>query len=116
MTCQSRLGSHFSCLFVSDLTDQDNVGVETDNGAQSTGKRYTRLGIDLYLIYTLETVFDRVFNGNNIAAYLVQSVERRIKRCCFTCAGWSAEQQHTIGRHEHSLELFLALRQKSELR
>ena len=53
-------------FLVSNLSDQDNVRVGAEDGAESGSEVQAGLQIELHLVDTLEWKFDRVFNGDDV--------------------------------------------------
>lgn len=60
---------------VANLTDHDDVRVETEDGAEAVGERTAVVRINRNLGDASDTVFDRVFEGDNLAVGRVQGVQ-----------------------------------------
>ena len=63
---QGRVNSHFSRFLVTNLTDENDVGVLAQNATQRAGKCEANLGPHFYLAYARHLVFDWVFHGDDV--------------------------------------------------
>ncbi len=60
---------------VANLTDHDDVRVETEDGAEAVGERTAVVRINRDLRDAGDAIFDRVFEGDNLAVGRVQGVQ-----------------------------------------
>ena len=63
------LNGNLSRFKITNLTNHDDVGVLTKNGAQGFGKGQIDLGIDLGLPHTRQLVLDGVFHRHDVAPH-----------------------------------------------
>ncbi len=102
MACKRGLDCDFYGLFVADFADEDYVRVLPENRTKTRGKIKVDFRLDLNLIDAANTVFDRVFNGRNIFAWVFYVVNCRIKRCAFAAAGRPGYDDYAVRLLEHS--------------
>ena len=79
MSGQTGLHGDLRGFQVSDLADHDDIGVLAEDGPESSCERHFDLGIDLSLADPVDEVFDRVLYRHDIAAVVVDPVERGVK-------------------------------------
>src|SRR5690606_32014685 len=91
---------------VTNLTDHDDVGVLTEEGAQRGGEVQADRFVHLTLVDSLQIELDRVFCGGNVGAHLVEFAERGIQRGRFTGTGGPGYQAHAVGQVNGFLEDF----------
>ena len=53
---------------IANFTNHDDVGVLSQNGAQSLGEGQVNLRVDLCLSHTCQFIFDGVFHCHDVAA------------------------------------------------
>jgi hypothetical protein len=83
-------------LLIAHFADQDNVRILAQDGAQHARECQLDFGIHLNLIDTGKTVFNRIFNRNNLVDRLVEFLEGAIQRCGFAAAGRTGHQHHAV--------------------
>ena len=81
---------------VTDFAHHDHVRVLAQDGPQAPRKGQFRPWIDLHLTNAVDRIFDRVFDGHDVAGLVVQMVEGGVKRGRLARSGWSGDQQHPI--------------------
>ena len=86
---------------VADFADHDHVGVLADDGAQSVGETKTDLRFDLNLIDAAQLVFDRIFDGDNFFAGIVDFFQRAVKRRRLAAARRARNENHAVGLGDH---------------
>ena len=64
---------------IANLTNHDDVGILSQDGAQGFGKGQINFGIDLRLPHACQFIFNRVFHRHDVAAGSVQTLERGIQ-------------------------------------
>ena len=116
MAGERRLDSDLGRLLVTDLTDQDDVGVLAKDGSQAVGKADIRHFVDLALVDVVEHVLDRILDGHDVADLLVELVDRGIERRRLTTAGRTGHDHHSVRRMEHAVILRISALRESELR
>ena len=84
-------------LLVSDLTDHHHVGILSQDGAQAAGEGHVDLGVHLGLADAVEVVLDRIFDGHDIAAVIVDARERSVKGGGLTGTGRPGDQDDAVG-------------------
>ncbi len=84
---QGCLDGDLGRLQVTDLSDQDDVGVLTQEVAQAPSERQVNLRLDLHLHDALEVIFDRVLSREDFHAHIVQFIEDGIEGGGFAAAG-----------------------------
>ena len=72
---QGRLDPDRGRLPVADLTDEDDVRVGTEDGAQGAGEGQAGLVVDLHLVHARELVLDRVLDRDEVALGRVEHVQ-----------------------------------------
>ena len=87
---------HRRRIGVADLAEHDDVRVLTQKGAQRSAEGQADLLFALYLVHSLERVFDRVLDRKDVARLAVQPPERRIERRALARAGRSGDQRHAV--------------------
>ena len=115
MTCQCGVNADTSRFNVTNLTDHDYIRVLTQNTAQSVGKGKARFIIDSYLIDAFNTIFDRIFNSNDVFIRIVDIGERRVQSCRFAAAGRTCDKYDAIGRVEQTAIQLHILRCESQI-
>src|ERR1019366_2668053 len=74
------LDRNLRSLSVTNLTDQNDVGVVTQDVSQRLGKTEVDSGVNLDLHDAVEAVFDRIFDGHDVILASVQLLQSRIQR------------------------------------
>src|SRR5258706_272981 len=104
------------CRFeITDLADEDDVGILTQEGAKRGGKIEPDLLFHLDLIDALQVKFDRILGRHDICFRGVQRLQGRIKRIRLTRTRRSRDQNHPIRVGDRTLEFLKALRLEPEL-
>ena len=67
MAGQRRLHGDLSCLLVANFADKNYIGVVAQNRAQPAREGQPGLFGDLNLIDSFELIFDRIFDGDDLA-------------------------------------------------
>ena len=101
---ERRLHRDLRRLAVADLADHDHVRVLTQNGAQAGCEAQADLGIHLRLAHALDRIFDRIFDGEDVAAAVVQRAQARIKRGRLAAAGRAGDEDDAIGLMQRAAE------------
>ena len=96
MARQRAADRHRRRIGVADLAEHDDVGVLTQKGAQRSAEGQADLLFELYLVHSLERVFDRVLDRKDVARLAVQPPERRVERRALARAGRSGDQRHAV--------------------
>ena len=115
MACQCGVNADSGRFNVTNLTDHNYIRVLAQNAAQSVGKGQPCFIIDGYLIDAFNSIFDRIFNRNDVFIRIVDISERRIQRCRFTAAGGTCNKYDAIGRVEQTDIQLLIIRCESQI-
>ena len=65
---------------ITDFTDHHHVWILSQNSTQATGKGHVHLGVYLGLTDTIQVILDGVFHSEDIAAFVIEPGEARVKR------------------------------------
>ena len=111
VTGQRGLHGDLGGFLVADFADHHHVRVLPQDGAQTTGEGHLDLAVDLGLADAFEVVFDRVFNGEDVARAVIQADQAGVKGGGFTRAGGAGHQNDAVGflhRRFHQAAVALA--------
>ena len=92
---------------VADFTNHDHVGILAHNMADAGGERQSDLRVDVHLVNAVHLVFHRILDGDDLAAGLVDPLERGIKRRRFTGPGRAGDQHDAVRKRRvvmHAVE------------
>ena len=92
-------------LEVANLTDHDDVGVLTQEGAQRRGEVQADVLVHLDLVDAAEVELDGILGGGEVLADLVELRERRVERGRLTRTGGPGDQHHAEGLVDRLLEV-----------
>ena len=93
-------------LHVTDLTDEDHVGVLPQNRLQPVGERQARLLVGLDLVDLGEDELDRVLDRHDVAGPVADLAERGVQRRRLSASRRAGAQHHAEGRpHELGVAL-----------
>ena len=104
---QTRLQRDLRGFAVTNLTG--HVRVLAQDRAQAFGKSHVDLGIDRSMTDAVEIVFDRVFDGQDIAFGIIQHRQHRVQRRGFTGAGGSRYQDDAAWLLDHAFKALVSL-------
>ena len=82
---------------VADFTDHDHVRILPQDGAQGLGEGELDLRIDLDLADAGQVVFDRVFDGDDVAALGVHALQCGVERGALAGAGGAGDEEDAVG-------------------
>ena len=85
-------------LDVTDLADEDRVGVLAEDRTQPGGERHARRLVDLDLVDRREDVLDRVLDRHDVDVVVVDLGERRVQRGRLPGAGRARADHHAVRR------------------
>src|ERR1700753_1549868 len=97
MTGQRGLYSNLGGLGVANFTNQDDVGILPKQRPKNARKGQANLFLDLYLRGTIHSVFDRIFDCNDVQLGPDEMLERRMKRGRLARSGWPGYEHEAIG-------------------
>lgn len=83
-------------LLVTDLTDHDDIRVLTQDGTQCRCESQVCLGVDLYLVDTVNIGLDRILNGDDVHVFFIQFAQCGIQGGGLTTSGRSGYQDDTV--------------------
>src|SRR5664280_709426 len=93
---QGGLDGDLCRLAVTDLTDEHDVGVLTQDAAHTVGKRHVGLDVDLHLVDSVHLVFDRVLDRDDVLTGRIQTVERGVEGRRLAGAGRAGDDDHAV--------------------
>ena len=79
VTGQRGVDGDFSGFNVADLSDHDDVRRLTEHRAERRGEGHLHVPVHLHLVDAGQLVFDRVFDGDDLAARSVDRVKKRVE-------------------------------------
>ena len=100
MAGQRRMDGDMRGLGVADFADHDHVGVLANEGAHGGRKGETDRRLDLRLVDAGDFVFDRVFDGEDLAGRLVQDRKHGRKRRGLAAAGRPRHHDHAVRQRQ----------------
>ena len=83
MAGERRLNGNGGGLAVADLADQNDVGILAENRAQRRCEGEARLFVDLNLDDASDAILDRVLDGYDVDAAMLEQTQGSVKRCRF---------------------------------
>ena len=104
MAGQRRLHRDLRGFEIADLADHDDVGILPQDRAQKAGEVEPDLGLHLDLVDPGQLVFDRVFDGDDVARHRVQLQKPGIERRRFAAARRAGDQHHAVRQVERALD------------
>ena len=90
------LNGYLSCFAIANFSHHNDVGVLTENRAQTVGKGQIDARVHLDLPNTIELVLDGVFHGDDIYLGRVDALEGAIEGGRFATAGRSSDQDNAM--------------------
>ena len=93
-------------LLVSDLTDHDDIRVLSQDGTQCRCEGQVCLGVDLYLVDTVNIGLDRILDGDDVHVFFIQFVQCSIQGGGLTTSGRSGYQDDTVRIFQDIVKLF----------
>lgn len=90
---------------IANLTNHDNVGVLSKNGAQCICEAQARASIDLDLTRSLQSVFNRVFDRHDVSRNPIDLGEGCEQGRAFPAAGGSGREDDTFSSGDEVAEL-----------
>ena len=67
-------------LTITYLADQNDIGILPQDGAQRRCEGEPGLFVNLDLHYPLDAILDRIFDGNDVDAAMLQQTQRSVER------------------------------------
>jgi hypothetical protein len=102
-------------LEVPNLTDHDDVGCLTQDGAEGGAKGHADILLDHDLVDAGEFVFDGVFNGDDFAVRSVDEVEAGVEGGGFAGAGGAGDEDDAVRQGDEVFKGFLVIREEAEI-
>ena len=84
VSCDSGTDTDIGSLRVTHFSDHYYVRVLTENGTKGSRKGHACLLVNLTLVDSVDSFFDRILNGNYVNVRLCDLTESSVKSCCFT--------------------------------
>src|SRR5436190_15883266 len=98
MTGLSRANGNFGGFKIANLTDQHNIRVMAQNRAQPGRERQPNLVTNLDLNGPFELIFDRIFEGDDLALLIIGLSQSGIKRGSLSAASRASQQNQPLGQ------------------
>ena len=92
-------------LLVTDLTDHDDIRVLSQNGTQCRREGEVCLGVDLYLVDTVNIGLDRILNGDDVHVFFIQFAQCGIQRGGLSASGRSGYQNNSVWIFQNHIKL-----------
>jgi hypothetical protein len=102
-------------LGVTNLADQNDVGILAKNRPQCAGKRQLDLVVDLCLIDAGNLILDRIFDGDDVRPLRLHLRQRRAQRRRLPASGGTDHQNHAVLMAEEAAHLFQRRRRHPDL-
>ena len=103
-------------LEVARLTNEDHVGVLTEEGAERGRECPADVFVDLNLVDALQVVLDRILGRHDVHVRRVDGVDARVERGGLAGSGRSSDQHHAVRLVDRGVELVEAPVVEAELR
>ena len=87
----------FRSFQIADLPYEYGVRVLPHDGTQAIGKIISFFGIHLCLLNAGEVIFNRVFNGDDFDARIVNGAEKRVERGGFARTSGAGGEDEAVG-------------------
>src|ERR1700724_1226322 len=84
-------------------------------GPQAVGEADVGQLVDLTLVDVVERVLDRVLDGHDVAHLLIELVNRRVEGGRLAAASRPRNDDHSVGRVQHSVEPVVRAVRETEL-
>ena len=104
MSGKRRLHRDLGRLTIADFADHHHVGVLAQDSAQARRKGQPDLGIHLRLADALDSIFDRILDGQDVAAAVVQQAQSGIEGGRLAAAGRARHEDDAIGLVDRAFE------------
>ncbi|MQM39515.1 hypothetical protein KBTX_03543 [wastewater metagenome] len=105
MTGQRGLDRDLRGLEVADLADHDHVRVLAEDGAQPAGEGHVDAQVHLGLADAVEVILDRVLDGEDVAAAVVEPCDGGVERGGLAGTGGTGDQQDPVGAVDEGVDL-----------
>ena len=96
MAGEAGLHGDLGRLEVADLADHHDVRILAQDCAQAAGERHRDLGVDLGLADAVDEILDGILDGHDVAAVVVDALERRVQRGRLAGAGRAGDQDDPV--------------------
>jgi hypothetical protein len=85
-----------------------------DNGAKSIGECQPDLRLYLYLIDSAQLIFNRIFDGDDLLARIVNLLQGAVESCRFAASRGSSHEYHAMRLKNHAVEVVEYIGGKSD--
>ncbi len=109
VTGQGRLHRNLGGFAVTDFSNHDNIGILAQDRTQARSEGQLDFGVDLNLTDTVELIFNRVFDGDNVFAAIVEPAQGGIQGGRFPRTGGPGDQKNAMGLKNQLLDLLTQL-------
>ena len=114
MTGDGGLDGSFGGVGITNLADHDNIGIETEDGAETFGEGATVVGVNWNLGDAGNTIFNRILQGDDFPFGSVQGIKHGIESGRFTGAGRADHEDETTWVRNDLVDLLLFLGGEAE--
>src|SRR5208283_5814344 len=114
MAGEGRLYGYLGCFKVSCFSYHNDVRVLPYNVPERVRKIQAYLRLDLYLVDSLELVFYRIFNSNDLFVRGVDLVQGAVKCCGLAAPGRSGHQDYAVRLGDQLLKSVKRFREETE--
>ena len=109
-----RVHGDFRGFIVADFTDHDNIRILAQKGAKSGSKSKADFGIDLALVDAFDAILNRILNGADIHARLIEYGQDGIQGRGFTRTGRTGDKNHAVRFFDGTQNNFFVVFGKAE--
>ena len=106
MTGECRTDGNVHGFIVADFAYEDHVGVLAQDGAQTSCKGESTLWVHWDLVDSIEFILNRIFDGDDLLARVVQLIQARVQRGGLATSGWPGDQHHAVRLLNHAIHDF----------
>src|SRR5687767_15680205 len=96
MPCEGRLHCDLGCIQIPDLAHHDDVRVVAQQRTKNIGEAKANALLHLYLVDSVELIFDRVLNGEDLAFQGIKTDQGGIESRRLAAAGGPGDQYNTM--------------------
>ena len=100
---------------VTNFTNHDDVRRLTQDGPQGAGEGHSNVRFDVDLIDAGHDVFDRVLDGDDFPALVVDFGEAGVEGGGFTGSGGAGDKNDAVGHLDEAAEIFLVVAHEAEV-
>ena len=114
MAGQRRVNGNMCRFRIADFADHDDIRILPHKGPQRLREGQANGGLDLRLVDASNFIFNRVFDGENFTAGLVEQAQRRSKCGGLAAACGAGDDNHAMGQGQKRAQLGFVARAKAD--